>query len=92
MRESADRIHKAATGTPEEHLIIFLAHNGPTGNLLRSENRTFECVGFLYQTSGLLVWQDLVLVWMTYAAKIGSTAVGTMGIQVIQLGFNFSLA
>ncbi|KNA10194.1 hypothetical protein SOVF_146250 [Spinacia oleracea] len=31
MRESADRIHKAATGTPEEHLIIFLAHNGPTG-------------------------------------------------------------
>lgn len=31
MKESADRIHKAATGSPEEHSIVFLAHNGPTG-------------------------------------------------------------
>ncbi|XP_048491111.1 uncharacterized protein LOC104901810 isoform X2 [Beta vulgaris subsp. vulgaris] len=31
MGESADRIHKAAKGAPEEQSIVFLAHNGPTG-------------------------------------------------------------
>ncbi|KAL6508537.1 hypothetical protein OROGR_023248 [Orobanche gracilis] len=31
MEESAQRIYKAALGTPEKHSIIFLAHNGPTG-------------------------------------------------------------
>ncbi|XP_057785244.1 lysine--tRNA ligase-like isoform X2 [Salvia miltiorrhiza] len=31
MEESAERIYKAALGTPEKHSIIFLAHNGPTG-------------------------------------------------------------
>lgn len=31
MEESAKRIYKAALGTPEDHSIIFLAHNGPTG-------------------------------------------------------------
>lgn len=41
MDESAERIYEAALGTPEEHSIIFLAHNGPTGlslllNLLRN--------------------------------------------------------
>ncbi|KAL2929938.1 Tryptophan biosynthesis protein TrpCF [Bienertia sinuspersici] len=30
MGQSAERIVKAATGTPEEHFIILLAHNGPT--------------------------------------------------------------
>ncbi|XVF35520.1 hypothetical protein REPUB_Repub18cG0152900 [Reevesia pubescens] len=28
---SAKRIYEAALGTPEDHLTIFLAHNGPTG-------------------------------------------------------------
>lgn len=32
MGESADRIHKAAKGAPEEQSIVFLAHNGPTGS------------------------------------------------------------
>lgn len=31
MEESAKRIYKTALGTPEDHSIIFLAHNGPTG-------------------------------------------------------------
>lgn len=31
MEESAKRIYKAALGIPEDHSIIFLAHNGPTG-------------------------------------------------------------
>ncbi|KAL6554894.1 hypothetical protein OROGR_006152 [Orobanche gracilis] len=31
LEESAKRIYEAALGTPEEHSIIFLAHNGPTG-------------------------------------------------------------
>ncbi|CAL5328053.1 unnamed protein product [Camellia sinensis] len=31
MEGSAKRIYEAALGTPEGHLIIFLAHNGPTG-------------------------------------------------------------
>ncbi|KAL8145318.1 uncharacterized protein LOC141706921 isoform X2 [Apium graveolens] len=31
MEESAKRIYKSALGTPEDHSIIFLAHNGPTG-------------------------------------------------------------
>ncbi|KAK4853082.1 hypothetical protein QYF36_003510 [Acer negundo] len=31
MDGSAKRIYKAATGTPKDHLVIFLAHNGPTG-------------------------------------------------------------
>jgi hypothetical protein len=31
MDGSAKRIYKAALGTPEGHLVIFLAHNGPTG-------------------------------------------------------------
>ncbi|KAH9608475.1 hypothetical protein KSS87_020783 [Heliosperma pusillum] len=31
MEESANRIHAAATRAPEDHSIIFLAHNGPTG-------------------------------------------------------------
>ncbi|XP_039031808.1 uncharacterized protein LOC120166643 isoform X2 [Hibiscus syriacus] len=31
MDESAKRIYKAALGTPEDHLVILLAHNGPTG-------------------------------------------------------------
>ncbi|KAL1817687.1 hypothetical protein ACET3Z_020261 [Daucus carota] len=31
MEESAKRIYKAALGAPEDHSIIFLAHNGPTG-------------------------------------------------------------
>ncbi|KAH0651629.1 hypothetical protein KY290_032541 [Solanum tuberosum] len=31
MDGSAERILQAAMGTPEDHSIIFLAHNGPTG-------------------------------------------------------------
>jgi len=31
MEESAKRIQKAAMGTPEDHFLILLAHNGPTG-------------------------------------------------------------
>jgi hypothetical protein len=31
MDGSADRIYNAALGTPENHMVIFLAHNGPTG-------------------------------------------------------------
>ncbi|XP_021276239.1 uncharacterized protein LOC110410707 isoform X2 [Herrania umbratica] len=31
MEGSAKRIYEAALGTPEDHLVIFLAHNGPTG-------------------------------------------------------------
>ncbi|KAL1335203.1 uncharacterized protein LOC107641029 isoform X2 [Arachis ipaensis] len=31
MDGSARRIHKAAHGTPEDHFLILLAHNGPTG-------------------------------------------------------------
>lgn len=31
MDESANRIYQAALGTPEDHLVILLAHNGPTG-------------------------------------------------------------
>lgn len=31
MEESAERIYAAARGTPEDHFIILLAHNGPKG-------------------------------------------------------------
>ncbi|XP_022143123.1 uncharacterized protein LOC111013066 isoform X2 [Momordica charantia] len=31
MKTSAKKIYEAAIGTPEDHLVIFLAHNGPTG-------------------------------------------------------------
>ncbi|XP_009605944.1 uncharacterized protein [Nicotiana tomentosiformis] len=31
MDRSAERILQAAMGTPEDHSLIFLAHNGPTG-------------------------------------------------------------
>lgn len=31
MDQSAQRIYKAAMGAPEDHLVILLAHNGPTG-------------------------------------------------------------
>ncbi|KAI4379346.1 hypothetical protein MLD38_005658 [Melastoma candidum] len=31
MDQSSRRIRNAALGAPEDHLIIFLAHNGPTG-------------------------------------------------------------
>ncbi|KAB1199653.1 hypothetical protein CJ030_MR0G018444 [Morella rubra] len=31
MDASVKRIYEAALGTPEGHLVIFLAHNGPTG-------------------------------------------------------------
>ncbi|KAL0345626.1 UNVERIFIED_CONTAM: hypothetical protein Sradi_4393900 [Sesamum radiatum] len=31
MDESAKRIYEAALGTPADHSIIFLAHNGPSG-------------------------------------------------------------
>lgn len=31
MDESAERIQKSALGTPEDHFLILLAHNGPTG-------------------------------------------------------------
>ncbi|GAB4832721.1 hypothetical protein Ancab_006739 [Ancistrocladus abbreviatus] len=31
MDQSAKRIYRAASGTPEHHSIIFLAHNGPGG-------------------------------------------------------------
>lgn len=31
MNGSAKRIYEAATGTPADHSIIFLAHNGPAG-------------------------------------------------------------
>jgi len=32
MDESAKRIQKAALGTPDDHFLILLAHNGPTGD------------------------------------------------------------
>lgn len=35
MDGSAKRIHKAALGTPEDHFLILLAHNGPTGTLMQ---------------------------------------------------------
>ena len=31
MKTSAKRIYEAAIGAPEDHLVIILAHNGPTG-------------------------------------------------------------
>ncbi|KAK0572829.1 hypothetical protein LWI29_037867 [Acer saccharum] len=31
MDGSAKRIYKAAMGTPKDHLVVLLAHNGPTG-------------------------------------------------------------
>lgn len=31
MTESAKKISEAALGTPNNHSIILLAHNGPTG-------------------------------------------------------------
>ncbi|KAE8722729.1 hypothetical protein F3Y22_tig00013738pilonHSYRG00091 [Hibiscus syriacus] len=31
MDDSAKRIYEAALGTPEDHLVILLAHNGPAG-------------------------------------------------------------
>lgn len=31
MEQSARKICKAATGTPEENTVVILAHNGPTG-------------------------------------------------------------
>ncbi|KAL3840700.1 hypothetical protein ACJIZ3_025291 [Penstemon smallii] len=31
MDGSAERIYKAALGTPADHSVVFLAHNGPTG-------------------------------------------------------------
>lgn len=31
MEESVRKIHEAAMGTPVDHSIIFLSHNGPTG-------------------------------------------------------------
>lgn len=31
MDGSAKRICKAALGAPEDHMVIILAHNGPTG-------------------------------------------------------------
>lgn len=31
MDGSAKRICKAAMGAPEDHMVIILAHNGPTG-------------------------------------------------------------
>ena len=31
MDGSAERIYQAAVGTPADHSVIFLAHNGPTG-------------------------------------------------------------
>lgn len=31
MEASAGRICRAALGTPEDHVAIILAHNGPTG-------------------------------------------------------------
>lgn len=34
MDQSARRIYKAAVGTPEDHLVILLAHNGPTGLIM----------------------------------------------------------
>lgn len=34
MDQSAKRIYKVASGTPEDHLVIILAHNGPAGNII----------------------------------------------------------
>lgn len=34
MDQSSRRICNAASGAPEDHLIIFLAHNGPTGTFV----------------------------------------------------------
>lgn len=31
MDGSANKIQKAALGIPEDHFLILLAHNGPTG-------------------------------------------------------------
>ncbi|KAK8581997.1 hypothetical protein V6N13_144985 [Hibiscus sabdariffa] len=31
IQDIAQRIHEATLGTPEDHLVILLAHNGPTG-------------------------------------------------------------
>ncbi|PKI34671.1 hypothetical protein CRG98_044931 [Punica granatum] len=31
MEQSARRIYKATIGAPDDHLVIFLTHNGPTG-------------------------------------------------------------
>lgn len=31
METSAKRIYEAAIGAPEDHLVIILAHNGPSG-------------------------------------------------------------
>ncbi|KAJ0090796.1 hypothetical protein Patl1_14717 [Pistacia atlantica] len=56
---SAKRIYKAALGVPGDHLVIFLAHNGPTG--LGSEGndicgKDWEVGGGDYGDPGNVVW------------------------------------
>lgn len=31
MNRSAEKIYENAVGAPQDHSVIFLAHNGPTG-------------------------------------------------------------
>lgn len=45
MDGSAKRICKAALGTPEGHLVIFLAHNGPTGVSVCQNQIQFSYLG-----------------------------------------------
>lgn len=46
---SAKRIYEAALGTPEDHLVILLAHNGPTGVWTCQFNHYLRPIGFSYK-------------------------------------------
>lgn len=43
MDGSAKRIYKAALGTPEDHFLILLAHNGPKGAMEKQYLKFIIC-------------------------------------------------
>lgn len=44
MDESAKRIYHSSLGTPEDHSVVLLAHNGPTG--ISTNHIIFDGVSF----------------------------------------------
>ena len=49
MDGSAKRIHKAALSTPEDHFLILLGHNGPTGASMLQYLKTYDPLHWCYE-------------------------------------------
>lgn len=78
MEASTKRIYETALETPEDHVIIFLAHNGPIGMCAKTSSNLALC---LLKATNCYIWKIFIL-----CAGLGSNLNDICGVDWVYGG------